>query len=565
MRRRMYVRPRRTPAIVFVLRFLAGHHMDGRQRSDATFWRDGTQGDVSWWSAGRESRWVLLAGWKRAALRLAVLAAMAGLAWRPRATEWLLAFVLGPAAGLAAWRSVRSVRRWRHTVALERPMASALAPFLGVPVRTVEAALRVRPGYELTGGGEHVGSLSLPDHWAATPDQRERVQQVIGARLGVEVRYAWRTAQHPMVLNLTRAPQPPEMVRWADVLADIIACPTGKVLLGADSSGELRFGDFDCEDPHWAINAGSRRGKTSLLLSLSAQVLGQAGRVELRPAAPEFMRERVTAIDPKGVSLTALAGVPGVELRNNPRDVEAMWEGIVRFRELMLARMDAYAEDPTLEFRRALLVIDEINQFAAMTAMLWRQLKSKTDPALAPVWQDIASVLWMGGQFRCHVVVVGQRLDQGALGGLRDSFGVRLLAGYTPQQYAFLVGQAPYPRPQKPRGRFLLFEGGELTWLQLVYGEPGELRDYATAGRDGEPGASSVADVADTALVSLRQAAESGVIRCTLEAARRARADDPAFPRPRESQGQQMLYAAGELRAWETARPRAGRIVAEPS
>ena len=560
-----HVRERRAPFAVLALRFVAGHHLDGRRRSDATFLRDGTQGEPSWWGTGRESRWVLMAGWKRAALRLAVVAALAGL-WRWRTvTEWALGLVLGPAAGYAVWRCVRAVRRWRHVRTLERPMALALAPFLGVASRQVEAALAVRPDYELTAGGEHIGSLGLPDHWAATADQRERLQQVIGARLGVEVRYGWRTAQHPMVLNLTRAPQPPAMVRWADVLAEIEACPTDKVLLGADSSGQLVYGDLALEDPHWAVNAGSRRGKTTLLLSIAVQVGCQRQRSGLPDDAPECAHGRTTGIDPKRVSLAALAGLPGVELHADPRDVEGMWAGIAAFRAHLEARVDAFADDPTVSFERSLLIIDEVNQFAAMSAARWREVKAKSDPALPPVWSDVAAVGWMGAQFKCNIIAVGQRLDQGALGGLRDSFGVRLLAGYTPQQYAFLVGLPPYQRPQKPRGRFLLFEGGELTWLQLVYGEPAELRDYARGNAADLAGSGSHVSVADTAMIGLREAVERGVIRCTLDAARRARADDPQFPTHHDSRGQERLYAAGELRAWQAGRPRAGRVAGSAS
>ncbi len=546
-------------------RWAAGRHWHGRAMSDATFWCNGTQGEPGWWGTGRESRWVLLAGWKRAGLRLVVAAALVGL-WRWRqGTEWALALVGGPVLGLALWRCVLAVRLWRHRRTLERPLAAALAPFLGVAPRTVEAGLSVEPGFEDAAGGEHVAAVELPDHWAAVPDQKARVEQVIHARLGVDLKHAWRTSAYPMVLNVTRAPTPPAMVRWAEVLDEIEACPPGKVLLGVDPAGVIRYGDLQLDDPHWAVNAGSRRGKTTLLLSTAVQTLRQAAAVELPPGAPECAREGVTGVDPKRVSLDALAGVPGVELYNDPRDIEGMWAGIAAFRQLMEDRVDAYQADRTTEFRRRLLIIDEVNQCSAMWDHHWRQAGNKGVP---PVWDDIATVAWMGAQFRCNIMVVGQRLDGPTLKGLRDSFGVRLLAGYTPQQYAFLVGLPPYPRPQRPRGRFLLFEGGELSWLQLVYGEPGELRDYAMAGRVGAADLArggSHGTVTDAALVGLREAVERGVLRCSLDAARRARADDPAFPQPRETHGQEHLYAAGELRGWEASRPRAGVRRFEPS
>src|SRR5262245_29966610 len=121
-RRHVVIRRRASLAVV-ALRFIGGQHLDGRKRSDATFWSDGMSGEPSWWGTGRESRWVLMAGWKRAAVRLAVLAALAGLAWPPWrvVTEWALALTGGPAAGLVLWRTVRAARRMRHRRTLERP------------------------------------------------------------------------------------------------------------------------------------------------------------------------------------------------------------------------------------------------------------------------------------------------------------------------------------------------------------------------------------------------------------------------------------------------------------
>jgi hypothetical protein len=459
-------------------RWAAGQHWDGRPRSDATFWCDGTQGEPGWWGTGRESRWVLLAGWKRTGLRLAAAAALVGL-WRWRhVTEWALALVGGPVLGLALWGRVLAARLWRHRRTLERPMASALAPYLGVPARTVEAGLAVEPGFEDAAGGEHVAAVELPDHWAATPDQKTRVEQVIQARLGVDLKWQWRTHHYPMVVNATRAPVPPTLVRFADVRAELEACPDGKVLLGVAADGSRRYWDTATEDPMIAIHGGSRRGKTSLLLMLAAQ--------ELRRGA-----ERVTGIDPKRVSLLPLAGCgPAVELHNDPRDIEAMWAGIASFRALVEDRYDILAADPTQEFRRALLIIDEVSMFAAMSTALWRKVKAKSDPALPPVWEDVAAIVWMGAQARAHAIVAGQRLDYQVLGGMLGSFGVRMLAGYGPQDYTRLVGQTPFLRSQKPRGRFLLYAGGELDWVQLIKaddpdGDYSALRSWVLDGRQG--------------------------------------------------------------------------------
>lgn len=475
-------------------------------------------------------------------IRLAVVAALVGL-WRWRTgTEWVLAGLGGPWLGLRAVGGVWAWQRARHRRELLRPLSAALAPYLGVPASEVEAGLSIPPGHADADGGEHVGSLRLPDEWAAQPDQKKAVEQVIEARLGIDVKWQWRTAGYPMTLVMTRAPVPPGMVPFASVRGLVEACPPEKILLGIASDGTPRYWDRSSEDPHVAIHGGSRRGKTSLLLLVAAQ--------ELRHGA-----DLVTCIDPKRVSLTALAGCgPAVRLLNDPRDPAAMWEGVADFRALVEDRFDQLNDDPTREFARALLIIDEVSMCSAMWAAYWRTIKERADPAVPPVWADVAACVWLGAQANCHVIVAGQRLDYNLLGGMLGSFGVRLLAGYGPTDYARLVGIPPFLRSQKNRGRFLLYAGGELDFIQLAFGDPDELRGWVLAGREVP------ADLgAFTSPVSLRAAVAAGIIPGSLDAAKRARADDPAFPPAVAAEGQTKLYSPAALAAWQAARPRAGR------
>jgi hypothetical protein len=526
-------------------RFAAGKHLDGKARSDATFLARGTSGSPHWWGTGRESWWSMLPGWRRAAYRWLAVAVLAGL-WRWRHdTEWALALAGGPAAGLAAVRLRRAVGRWAHERQLVRPMAAALAPFLGIPPRAVEDGLAVSRGYADADAGEHVGTLALPDHWAATPEQKMRVGQVVRDRLGVDLKYQWQTARYPMVLNMTRAPVPPAMVLFADVRAEIEACPAGQVVLGKAAGGKVHYGDLDLEDPHWAINANTKRGKTTLLLAIAAQ--------ELHKGA-----ERVTGIDPKMISLDPIAGIPGVDLRNDPHDVQDMWDGIASFIELIDKRMAAFKADRTVQFRRALLILEEVNMFAAMSGQYWQRIKDKSDPALPPVWNDIAKAVWTGAQFRVNVIVDGQRLDGPTLKNLRDSFGVRLLAGFTPQQYSFLVGLSPVLRSQKPRGRFLLFEGGELTWLQLVRWTDEEIRDYAMEGRRhaADLGPMALGGTRDMAPRVVGLAAAAGHLGMEIEAFRKARSRRPVPGETVTADGR-PAWPAAALTAWRESRPSA--------
>jgi len=278
-------------------------------------------------------------------------------------------------------------------------------------------------------------------------------------------------------------------------------------------------------------------------------------RQPLPDDAPQCAAGRVTAIDPKRVSLLALAGLPGVELLNDPRDIEAMWRGVARFRELVDDRYEVLTADPTAEFRRSLLILDEVSQLSGMWAQHWRRVKERSDPALPPVWDDVAACVWMGAQCGAHVIVAGQRLDYQILGGMLGSFGVRMLAGYGPQDYARLVGVPPFLRSQKPRGRFLVYAGGELEWLQLVFAEPDEVRSWLLDARDEAPDLAADARPAtgDT-IVGL--AAGAAYLELSVDAFRKRRERGGAVPGEFRV-GNQPAWKPADLDRWtgRTAAP----------
>jgi hypothetical protein len=461
--------------------------------------------------------------------------------WRWRtATEWTLATVGGPALGLWLWGRVTACRLWRHRRSLERPLSAALAPFLGITPQEVEHGLTVRPDFEDAAGGEHVGGLELPDHWAATGDLKARAEEIVSARFGMGLKYHWRTAQYPMVLNFTRAPTPPERVLLADVIAELDSRPDADILLGRDAEGEMQAWRRGSEDPHLAGSGGSRRGKTSLLLSISAQELVRGGAV--------------TAIDPKRVGLLALSGCPRFTLISDVRNVQAMWDAVAGFRAMIENRYDQLAADPTLEFRRETLIIDEVSMFSGLSAQHWQAVRERGDPATPAVWADVAAAVWMGAQCGAHVIVAGQRLDYQILGGMLGSFGTRLLAGYQPLDYVRLVGVPPVLRSQKPRGRFLYYAGDEPTWLQLIYGTPEEWRDYVLERtRDAQaPGAADSRDV-------IGLAAAAALLGLSVDAFRKRRERDGGTLPGEYRIGNQPAWSRDTLADW------AGRDAAKMS
>lgn len=507
-----------------VYRWFSGRPLDGRRRTNCTPLRVGTKavGDVP------VSRWSYLPGWKRSLIRQCLLfgPAFAGLlAWRhPRvflALAWLLFGALVYCRGLPAYE------RWadrRHTRTYVEPLHAVLPAVLGLPDTARPVDYLAVPRTFTTDETTPV-RVTLPRTFIGTPDQRAQLVDVILGRLGVsreDLDPKFSFVKDPY-LTLTMAPKPPEKVPLASVMPLIRDLAKGEVLLGLDKRKEPYSAGFNGDDPHWGFSCGSRRGKSTMMQVTAAQLAAQD---------PGFT---ATFVDVKRTSFAPFHGVPGFTILNDPRRMDLMWEGIAAFCAEMNRRMDIVDNDPTAEFPLNVMFLDECNQFAAMSKKHWRKIREKGDPPVPPVWDDISAIVWQGAQFRCHMIVAGQRLDNEAFGGigLRDSLGFRGLAGYRHQQWKMLIGTSTVPRAQKQRGRWIYSDGNEETWVQNIWATPQEVRDLAMTGRrdvagpvsqvpaQGAAGPGTTGVPGTTLIVGL--AAGADYVGCDLEAFRKRR------------------------------------------
>lgn len=471
------------------VRFAVGHHLSGKFHTDAGFIRRGAKVKHP---SGYASNWAHMPRAHRAGIRwlcvIALIMVVIGLrANRGITIDGLIAAgAIALLIGLA--HSIGKVKTYHHVSSMHEPVSDALASLLGVTSNVVSDSLDIRRDYAVTKSNEKIGTLVLPDKWTANPAEREGVEHLLSTRLGVECLFKWETDKHPMTLVITRAPIPPKLVKFADMLSIIRSLPYGHILLGVTGRGERTSWDLNSEEPHLMVQATSRRGKTRLLLLIVCQMLFQGA-------------EHIIALDPKRVGIdSVLAGIPGVEIHSQPKKVDEMWGGIRKMRQIMDDRIDALAENRTLDgsFRKALLVIDEVSMFSAMSKLYWDSIRDpKTTKATPEIWQDVASIVWEGAQVGVHALVFGQRLESSTLGGMLESFGTRLLAGYTKRGYERLVGISPMPPSQKPRGRFLYFDGETLNFIQTILGEDQELRDLALEPHRS-PEKSSLSDVVNS-------------------------------------------------------------------
>jgi hypothetical protein len=534
-------------------RWFSGAPLDGKWRTDARFWRRGTK------ALGKRppGRWSYLPGWRKTLARQALVFGAPAAAWstitHPRATlAGAAGAVVLVAVILALW-----VRGFRHRRRYVAPLHETLSSALKLP-DTMPAREYLRVPVTFATSERTPATITLPSSWPPTADNCAQVAELVKAKLGVrddDVDTTWRTTGRP-VLIVRKAPQPPDLVTLAEMTPAMLACRPGEVVIGLDRRREVYRGSFRTDDPHWCASVGSRRGKSTFLQVTAAQLLRQDPR------------NTVVGVDVKRVSFVPLIGVPGFSLYNDPADIPAMWGAISGVRAEMDLRSATLLEDPTADFGQLTLMLDEINQFAAQSAAYWSEIKEPKQPNTPPVWRDLAAILWQGAQMRVHVVAVGQRFDSAATGGigLKDSFGLRGLAGFRANQWKFLVGTTPVPRSSRKRGRWIWSDGEDERWVQQVYGEPDELAAYASVGRGGD-GAAGLSQVTASAQAGAQSghgpgtrwvvgldagAAELGISVSAFRK-RRQRAEQNGHPIPGETrQGNQPAWPADELVVWAT-------------
>ncbi|MFF3617561.1 hypothetical protein [Streptomyces sp. NPDC002580] len=583
--------PKDQSADVFRLlyRHLTGLEYDAEPRTNAT-WTE--SGDKVLHESGRARRWSYRPRLQRAAIRWAWTAGAGAtgyaLAVDPAgAGAGTLAGEAGAATLWAGYKTAEGCIGFLHRRRVVRPLAKALARSLENDPANILRGLIVPTR---TDRPEATVTVPVPDGWHG---DRKTVEAVVAARLGGSWDVDWRMRQAPFTALFTRTPEPPGMVKWADILDHVAANKDGEVVVGLNNRGKPVRGDFVREEPMWGLSIGTGGGKSVFLMQTACQLVAQGAEI--------------VGIDPKFISLDPLVGIPGITIMNDPRDVGSMWAAIADFRAEMESRYDAWVLDRSLTFKRKVLIIEEGNMFSAISKEHWREVKKKGDPVSPPVWGDIAAILRMGRQANMNVIAVFQRMDDAATGnqGLRDSFGFRVLGRYTWQAWRMLVGTNPIPRSQKRRGRYIVVDGGEHVWIQAPYISEEEVRAWcleqraaqgyappmpgyapdvpavtSDVSREGDSGSDlervAVLDVTRDAVTphltlvkgedqgpaaevpaprySLAAAAREGIVPLSADALRQAKRR-PGFP----DAGDDGMWTAKELQEWHANRPSAGR------
>lgn len=552
--------------LVYAGRFLGGRPMTGKRHTDSTFTRRASR-DLT--VHKRSAHWHWRAGWERAAIRVgtAALALVTcyGLLTARTATVAAMLAASGCAIIAGGFLARLRVVNWNLDRKIGRPLFMTAAAITGHDHTDNHRSHLSIPRDHKT-NPKAVITFKLPYHWEGLPQECKRVEQLFARRLGGEWDATWHFNSYPPHVKFIPSPAPPGSVSFADILPALEKSNGNRVILGIGTHAATASVDLDSESPHIAITAGTGGGKSAQLRLIIAQLIRHGVR-------------RIDIIDPKRISHAWARHIPGVYIHTS---MSEQMKAIHAFRTEMESRYDAMESESIAgrkapEFDRHVLIIEEQNSFINYARQWWKDYRNELTsaersriPAETPVIGDLAFILFQGRQSRMNVISVFQRLSASAAGGgdLRENYGCKILARFSPQTWKLLVGTSPVPRSSRINGRAKFVLGEDAKDIQMGYLREKTARDwpgipesqwmdeaYDYAMRGAALFAESIDDGPEPdSPLSLREASDAKVIPLSYGALRRARNRNPArFPAAVESGS----YRPSDLRAWYESRPSA--------
>lgn len=576
--------------IPLLWRWFSGHTWHGRYYTDAGWFRRGVR---VLHPTGHAGRWHHLPRAQRAAIRsgstVGVLAELYGLLTAPGLTVVCdtMAALLGLSWG--SWRAVLAVRSWRHVRRWVRPLHEALAPKLGIPAITrPQDWLSVPRGF--TEIPDATIRLRLPRDFTAGAEAQRFIADVVSAKLALEdIRVRFEMPGIPYAVITTSVP-PPNRVGMAQLLPLMAAAAETQPVMGIGRNRATVAADLDADSPHILVSAGSGGGKSVLTRTLATQGLHNG--------------DVVLILDVKRISHRWAKGMPNVRYCRTTAEIHdaliSLTPEIDRRNDIVDRLSDENGElPPDVNIGpRFWLVCEEMNATANRLASYWRKIKEKDDPTVSPAIDALNDFLFMGRALKMNAIAIAQMMSARTLGGpeARENFATRCLTRYTLNAWRMLVPEVwPMPPKSKHVGRWQIVTAGTAHETQVAFMTPAEAREWglsgivtpfpdlagaararveplaALTGSQTEPGSvhlhgqavsltgPALRAVNDDRLVGLREAVDNDVVSISLAAIRRARADDPEFPKEQETQKGEKLYWASDLSRWEANRERGGK------
>jgi hypothetical protein len=456
---------RRHGAGALAWRWLTGHPLDGRHRTDATWTRKATKvlhptgRVVGWHHLPRLHRAGIRTGSTAGALALAAL-----LATHPRATLEALAAAGVAGALLAGWRLYHLGRRWRHQWLYVRPLRRALTGELEAP----PARLAIEPDRSKV-------TVGLPLEFTGSDREREAITRAVTAKLAIEAPEAdWRLhgTRRPQVV-FTQSEPPPRNVAFADIRLAVEAAAEHETVMGIGKKDQHTVISVDNDSPHIGVSMGSGDGKSVTARNMLAQHLHHGGLG--------------IVVDYKLISHMWARGLPNVAYAGTPAEIEdaLVWLSgeVARRNQVALAGADVEGRVHANVGPRIMLIAEELNATQNRLKAWWqREMEMK---GRSPGSEALDEVMFLGRQVLVNVVQIGQRLSVKASGSgdARENMGVLVFADPTASAWKMLVGDRhALPPASGHRGRLQIVTRKTVRETQGAFWTGMQAREFAVSG-----------------------------------------------------------------------------------
>ena len=483
-------------AVLWVLlkvtvRGATGQHLNGRRRSDATFWRDGTEAEAHHWS--RNPWWPRLAGWKRAAVTFWVPLAVGWcVLFRRAATEWASAVIAGVAFGCGLilaylWWDEREHRR------KVTQFAKAIAAPAGYAAIEAPKAVHVPTDYLDREDAEIV--VDVPPDFIARDRDMDDITQAVTVKLGLPNPKVTKAldSRTPRLIY-TRSVPPPLGVSLKDIRPYIEAAKPSQVILGLAAHRKPIDLDLDSEVPMVGVSMTTGDGKSEFAKNMGAQLL--------------YHGAILMVLDYKLVSHMWADGLPNVCYARTPPEIQEalMWlawdeydadgnvirpSELTRRKQVMLA---ARRNGEQVHETRLVILSEERNATGRALRRFHRRMGGK---GASPALESMDETGETGRQVGVNALYIAQRLSAKASGsdGSRDAMeniGAIITKDPPEQTWKLLAGGHAQPPRSGHKGRYQLITKAGVTEFQgvLYDKDPDEsdriARELATAGVIGE-------------------------------------------------------------------------------
>lgn len=480
-----------------------------------------------------------------------------------------LAGILAAVAAVAAHLAARTYA-WVHWA---RPLGNAVGKAAAWPDHIV-AEWMVHLPRDMDRGRP---KIRMGAEWEPRQSHMDRVEEICRSVLGLRDATAeWHVTGWRNYLRFAPPKLLPDRVPFSDpdVRELVESAAPSAPLLGLTRDAVPVARDFDSDSPHVIVSATTGAGKSSVLRSIVAQIMWHDPTSE------------ILVLDAKRHSHSWIRGIEGVTYARDATDIH---DALVAAGEEGRARNRACDDLPlgaAPPFPRKLIVCEELNGTMTWLTAWWDAVRRPGDPKTSPAVQALREILFMGRAVRIHIVGAAQQATARALGGgeARENFALRILSGYSANTWKMLVPHLDYTPARSHPGWAMVCHGRDAIETQTVWITDKQARAFVLERRsETSPTVTNRAKVSPPAdshssgnqppnrvhepygdsddpidLITLREAVEGGVLRCTLKAANGARTQDPEFPEPvvGGGRGTTARYWADALTRWERNRPR---------